>query len=53
MAVTFYTPAKTTMNVYEDALSLVGTGMVETRERNRTVGAGKNKKPLKTGQDVT
>ena len=46
MAITFYIPAKTNMNVYEDALSLVGSGIVQTRERNRTLGAGKNKKTV-------
>jgi hypothetical protein len=46
MNITFYIPAKTNMNVYEDALSLVGTGMVETRERKRTVGAGTNKRTV-------
>lgn len=43
MNITFYIPAKTNMNVYEDALSLVGAGIVQSREKKRTVGAGKNK----------
>jgi len=42
----FYIPAKRNMNVYEDALSLVDTGIVQTREEERTVGAGKNKKTV-------
>lgn len=46
MHIIFYIPAKTNMNVYEDALSLVDTGIVETREEERTVGAGKNKKTV-------
>jgi len=46
MNIIFYIPAKTNMNVYEDALSLLGTGIVETREEERTVGAGKNKKTV-------
>jgi hypothetical protein len=37
----FYIPAKTSMNVYQDALSLVGTGIVQTREKQRKVGSGK------------
>lgn len=39
-------PAKTNMNVDKDALSLVSTGIVQTRERRRTLGAGKNKKAI-------
>ncbi len=46
MHIIFYIPAKTNMNVYEDALSLVDTGIVQTREEERTVGAGKNKKTV-------
>lgn len=41
--ITFYIPAKSNMNVYEDALSLVNTGCRATRTRNRNVGYGKNK----------
>ena len=41
--ITFYIPAKSNMNVYEDALSLVDTGYRVTRTRNRNVGYGKNK----------
>jgi len=43
MGIIFYIPAKTNMNVYDDALSLVDTGIVQTRERKRSQGAGKNK----------
>ncbi|MBI4772992.1 MAG: transposase [Deltaproteobacteria bacterium] len=43
MQITFYIPAKTNMNVYKDALSLIETGIAQTRERKRTIGAGKNK----------
>jgi hypothetical protein len=38
----FYIPAKASMNVYKDALSLVKTGQVVTRESTRTTGHGKN-----------
>jgi hypothetical protein len=43
MNIIFYIPAKRSMSVYEDALSLVDTGFVQTRQRKRGVGAGKNK----------
>jgi len=43
MGIIFYIPAKTSMNVYDDALSLVDRGIVQTRERKRSQGAGKNK----------
>jgi hypothetical protein len=43
MKIIFYIPAKTNMNVYKDALSLVDTGIAQSRERKRSVGAGKNK----------
>lgn len=46
MNIIFYIPAKTSLAVYKDALSLVGTGVVQTRQRKRTRGAGKNKKTL-------
>jgi len=39
----FYIPAKSNMAVYEDAISLTDTGIRQTRERKRGVGAGKNK----------
>jgi len=40
--ITFYIPAKASMNVYEDTLSLAKTGHVITRESTRTTGHGKN-----------
>ena len=43
MEVTFYIPAKTNMQVYLDALALVSEGHIDSRERKRNVGAGKNK----------
>ena len=43
LRMTFYIPAKKNMNVYQDALSLANTGTVQTRERKRSQGAGKNK----------
>ena len=43
MQIIFYIPAKTNMNVYKDALSLLETGIAQTREKTRTIGAGKNK----------
>ena len=41
--ITFFIPAKANMDVYQDALSLVGTGTQQTRDEIRTVGYGKNK----------
>jgi len=41
--ITFFIPAKTSMCVYDDALSLVGTGYKGTRETTHTEGYGKNK----------
>jgi len=40
--ITFYIPAKASMNVYADAISLVETDQVVTRESIRTTGHGKN-----------
>lgn len=42
----FYIPAKSDMNVYEDAISLIGSGEVVHRERKRCVGSGRNKKTV-------
>jgi len=42
--ITFYIPAKSNMAVYKDAISLTETGTLQTRDRKRGVGAGKNKK---------
>jgi len=39
----FYIPAKANMGVYIDAISLVDTGILQIREIERGVGAGKNK----------
>jgi hypothetical protein len=39
----FYIPVKSSMDVYNDALSLVDTGQRATRTRKRNVGYGKNK----------
>jgi len=46
MNILFYIPAKTSLAVYKDALSLIGTGVVQTRQRKRTRGAGKNKQTI-------
>jgi Transposase DDE domain len=43
LGIIFYIPAKTHMNVYDDALSLLDRGRVQTREKKRSIGAGKNK----------
>lgn len=39
----FYIPAKSNMAVYEDAIALADSGVLQTRDRKRGVGAGKNK----------
>ena len=39
----FYVPAKTSMTVYKDALGMVDTGILQTRQTKRSVGHGKNK----------
>jgi hypothetical protein len=39
----FYIPAKSTMEVYKDACSLVDSGSRQIRERKRSAGYGKNK----------
>jgi len=41
--ITFFIPAKTNMDVYKDALSLIPDGAMVSREKIRTKGAGKNK----------
>lgn len=43
MDIIFYIPAKSNMAVYEDAIALADSGILQTRERKRGVGAGKNK----------
>ena len=42
MGIVFYVPAKTNMHVYKDALNLADSGIVQTRQLQRTVGKGKN-----------
>lgn len=44
--ITFYIPAKTSLNVYKDALSLVRNGKLDIRSRIRTTGHGKNSKQV-------
>ena len=41
--ITFFIPAKTSMNVYHDALSLAGSGYRRTKDKTRWTGYGKNK----------
>lgn len=48
----FYIPAKSSMSVYEDALSLVDTGCRVTRTKNCHVGYGKNKTVVTDYWDV-
>jgi hypothetical protein len=48
----FYVPAKTNMNVYEDALCLADSGIRETRQLQRTVGKGKNSTTVTDQWDV-
>ena len=43
MDIKFYVPSKTSMNVYKDALSLADSGIRQIRERERSVGKGKNR----------
>lgn len=50
--ITFFIPAKSNLNVYDDALSLMGTGHSEVRDQIRTVGAGKNKTTVTDHWDV-
>ncbi len=48
----FYIPAKSNQHVYDDALSLVETGLRVTRKRKKTTGHGKNKKQVTDTWDV-
>ena len=48
----FYIPAKSSQNVYNDALSLVEDGQRVTRERKKTTGHGKNRKQVIDTWDV-
>lgn len=41
--ITFYTPAKTNMDVYSDAICLCPKGILKKREKTRYIGSGKNK----------
>jgi hypothetical protein len=41
--ITFFIPAKFNMAVYNDALATLKGGCIATRERNRTIGHGKNR----------
>lgn len=50
--VTFYIPAKSNMNVYDDAISLIDTGHRQTRSRNRSIGYGKDKTMVTEHWDV-
>jgi hypothetical protein len=50
--ITFFIPAKSNLDVYDDALSLMGTGHSEVRDQIRTVGAGKNKTTVTDHWDV-
>lgn len=52
MGITFYVPAKKNMDVYTDALSLVDSGIHKQRERQRKVGAGKNRLTVTDRWDV-
>jgi len=45
-SIVFYIPAKTSLYVYGDALSLIETGRREIRTKSRTTGHGKNKKEV-------
>jgi len=53
MGIIFFIPAKSNMAVYEDALSLVNCGTLQTRTRKRGVGAGKNKTYVTDYWEVT
>lgn len=52
MHITFYIPAKTNMGVYGEAIALADGGIRETRDRTRSVGAGKNKTSVVDHWDV-
>lgn len=52
MKIIFYVPAKTNMNVYADALSLIEAGIRQTKEVKRSVGSGKNKTTVIDQYDV-
>ena len=48
----FYIPAKSNQHVYDDAISLVETGLRDTRETGRNTGHGKNSKQVIDTWDV-
>jgi hypothetical protein len=50
--ISFFIPAKTNMDVYNDALSFAGKGYRTTRKKIRSVGAGKNKSTVTDTWDV-
>lgn len=50
--ITFFVPAKTNLNVYNDALSIVNSGIRKIRNKKRSVGYGKNKKTVIDNWDV-
>ena len=50
--ITFYVPAKKNMDVYTDALALVDSGIRKQRDRQRKVGAGKNRLTVTDRWDV-
>jgi len=43
LGIVFFVPSKRNLLVYEDAISLVGSGIRQIRETKRSVGHGKNK----------
>ena len=43
MKIIFYVPARTDMAVYRDALDCADLGVLQTRQKTRSEGAGKNK----------
>ena len=52
MHITFYIPAKTNMDVYAEAIALTNSGIRETMDKTRSVGAGKNKTHVVDHWDV-
>ena len=48
----FYIPAKSNQHVYNDAISLVETGLRDTRETGKNTGHGKNSKQVINTWDV-
>ena len=52
MGIIFYVPAKKSLHVYEDALSLLSFGIRQTRERERKIGRGKNSSTVIDRWDV-